>query len=245
MMKRRRKFDWRFLVFCLLYALLGFAFIFMILSLATFTTIFNRGFFEWQQEINNTIDAVNVSAADLELLTTKIMRYFFGLDESLQTFVTFLNNPGTLAPFYTVDELSHMADVKVFFDIIKWCGILLPFAIGAALFFIIKYDKDALRRLSAGALVVSILILIIIIPIGIGLAVDFDAAFEMFHTILFPQGNYQFGFDSHMLAMLHESLFYTAAVIIFVPTVISIVGLTAFGITGVTISIKRRTKSQH
>jgi len=67
------------------------------------------------------------------------------------------------------------------------------------------WRRRALARLvRAGA--VSALVAVAVV--GILAAVAFDAAFQLFHQVFFPQGNFLFAPDSNLLAIYPESYFY-------------------------------------
>jgi hypothetical protein len=109
--------------------------------------------------------------------------------------------PGTFSEF-AADEAAHMRDVRVVF----WGFIGLAIA-GAALISwrIVRHGHQARtwRSISRGGLA-----LVIALPVlGVFAFLAFDVAFELFHRILFPGGNFSFPADS-LLIQLYPYAFW-------------------------------------
>ncbi|MDR3317948.1 MAG: DUF1461 domain-containing protein [Clostridiales bacterium] len=156
-----------------------------------------------------------LSPEDLKLVRDKIVAYFSGRDESLQTYVTFVGDAAPSA-FYEDIELSHMTDVKTVFTAARiFAYVMLPLGLALlALSFFLGPRGTRLAAPAFGAAAGAGVILAVLAVIGIAIAIDFDGAFSVFHQIFFPQGNWQFPADSRMLAVLPENLFLDAGIYI-------------------------------
>ncbi len=93
-------------------------------------------------------------------------------------------------PLYTPDEAAHLRDVRLvlwsFLGLALTSAILMPVAIA-------RRPNDAVRwravARGGGALTVLIVVL------GVVGALAFEPAFELFHRLLFPGGNWAFPAD--------------------------------------------------
>lgn len=220
-------------VFLLLTSLGAALLIIGIMFTAFATVAYNRAFFKMEYRLNNTAEKLYLSEAELDKLTEKLVRYFSGKDDSLQTYVVF-DGETTEEPFYTEDELSHMADVKVIFANVNL--MLITFLTAAAVIFIIVlvFDKKRTRHFKQGSVLGSSIVLLIFIVLGLYAALDFDGAFTVFHKIFFPQGNWTFSTD--MVVLLPQTLFFHATIIILCGGIIPAASLFTYGI------IKRKPK---
>ena len=228
-------------IFKILSVIIFISIIISVLCFSLFATLYNRAFYDWVQELNGTAAKLKVDQPTLDLLVTNIMKYFFGTRNTLQTEVQFTNGGG-LVNFYTADELSHMVDVKVIFDVFNMMGFILPILLILIGTILILKDKNWKGDFAFGALVSSIVFLVPIAIIGIGMAIDFDETFTLFHKIMFPQGNWSF--STRMTTLLPGDLFMYAAFILLTFTVVTIVGLFVYGLTTTMQNYIRKTKTR-
>jgi len=204
---------------------------FMFLSVGF--TVYNKAFYEFEfrkSKVDENIfiftrydgTALEISRGELDKVRDKLIGYFSGKDDSLQTMVIFDGNPEPIK-FYTDfeavgedNEISHMADVLVVFNAVRLAGwILLPAGLAlAAVSCIFSNKGERLRKAARGTIVGAITFIGVLGFIGIAMLIDFSGAFWVFHEVFFPQGNWSFPASSNMLGILQESLFMNAAFII-------------------------------
>jgi integral membrane protein (TIGR01906 family) len=107
------------------------------------------------------------------------------------------------AAFYSPDERSHMRDVRTvlygFLALSALAGVLLAIVLVRR-----RADRTVRRAIGRGGgiLVVGTLAL------GLFAAVAFDAAFELFHRLLFPGGNFSFDPTTQRLVQLYPFAFW-------------------------------------
>jgi integral membrane protein (TIGR01906 family) len=105
--------------------------------------------------------------------------------------------------FYTADERAHMRDVRAVLF-----GFLGPAAVATVVLTIIavrrRGDRLAVKAIGRGGLALAIGTVVI----GAIAAVAFDAAFEFFHWLLFPGGNFSFDPTSQRLVQLYPYAFW-------------------------------------
>ena len=111
-------------------------------------------------------------------------------------------------PFFDASERAHMRDVRVVLY-----GFLGLSTIAAIFLGLVTYrrraDTAVLRGISRGGL----WLVIGTIVVGVFAAVAFDQAFELFHEIFFPGGNFAFDPTTERLVQLYPFAFwqYTSA----------------------------------
>jgi len=118
----------------------------------------------------------------------------------------FVAGDGT--PFFDASERAHMRDVRVVLY-----GFLGLSTVAATLLGVVTYrrraDAAVLKGISRGGawLVIGTLV------VGVFAAVAFDQAFELFHEIFFPGGNFSFDPTTERLVQLYPFAFwqYTSA----------------------------------
>ena len=107
------------------------------------------------------------------------------------------------SPFFTSDERAHMRDVRTVLY-----GFLALSAIAAGLLLIVavrrRVDRGFVRSVGrgGGALAIGTIV------VGVFAVVAFDAAFELFHRLLFPGGNFSFDPASQRLVQLYPFAFW-------------------------------------
>lgn len=196
------------------------------LCLSVGMVAYSPRFYENQFVKNNTSERVGISDEDLQRISDGIIKYFSGASDTLQIKVSF--DGGLPKNFYGDDELSHMADVKVIFLAVRALGWILLSVGVVVMTVILVVRKDKKGILNFGAIWGSATLLALGILLGLIIAVNFDAAFTVFHHIFFPQGNWQF--NSPMIMVLQSSLFMDAAVYILIRGAAFAIALLAAGI---------------
>lgn len=134
--------------------------------------------------------------------------------------------------FYTVEEISHMQDVRNLikrFTFTYYLAIIFFIASILALYFFFRntFTKDMGFVLVISGGLTIILVLLFYIS-------SFTNIFDSFHKMFF-QGNYLFAASSHLIQMWNEEFFYLFAQRIFVISLIkgfvgSIIGILLYKI---------------
>jgi integral membrane protein (TIGR01906 family) len=131
-------------------------------------------------------------------------------DYSDRTVAELLFGPATFefaapdgSPFYDVSERGHMRDVRVVLY-----GFLAISAVAAGLLAAVTYRRRAdgavLRAISRGGAWLAVGTILI----GVFAALAFDTAFELFHEIFFPGGNFSFDPTTERLVQLYPIAFW-------------------------------------
>jgi hypothetical protein len=143
----------------------------------------------------------------------------FAYEVSDQTVNELLFGPGTFRaracdiltgpltqPFYTYDEAAHLRDARaVLYLFVALAAAALVLIVAALL----HRPKDARRwravaRGGAGLAIGAVVV-------GVVGFLAFDAAFELFHRVFFPGGNWQFPADSNMIRLYPEMFWQLTA----------------------------------
>jgi len=115
-------------------------------------------------------------------------------------------DPTTRDPLFSLDEESHLGDVRGVFDAARAAAII------AGALAVILLVAAALRGGAVLARVVrdaSGLAAIAVTVIGVIAAIAFEPAFLAFHYVFFPQGNFLFDpASSNLLALYPEAYWY-------------------------------------
>ena len=99
-------------------------------------------------------------------------------------------------PMYTADEASHLRDVRVvLYGFLLLAGVALALLVGA--FMRGSRDARTWRALARG----GALLVVAVIVLGLVGALAFGVAFELFHRLLFPGGNWAFPIDSNLIRL--------------------------------------------
>lgn len=134
------------------------------------------------------------------------LKYMLAEVDDLQIEVTF--SDGSKANFYTETELSHMDDCQVLFvggtKIAYSCLALLALSVG---FLIFKRKEITSKQINYYFIGLAGIVAMMAF-IGIYAVIDFNRAFTIFHEIFFPQGNWQFSYNSYMIQMLPSNLIF-------------------------------------
>jgi len=131
-------------------------------------------------------------------------------DYSDRTVTELLFGPATFefaapdgSPFYDPSERGHMRDVRVVLY-----GFLGISAVAAGLLAAVIYrrhaDASVLRAISRGGAWLAVGTVVV----GVFAALAFDTAFELFHEIFFPGGNFSFDPTTERLVQLYPIAFW-------------------------------------
>lgn len=113
----------------------------------------------------------------------------------------------------TQPEIDHLIDVARLFsalDLLIIQELLLLFLLGfTAVFVRTSILRFALKIAGIGGITISSLV-------GIFSFFFFDLAFELFHQVLFPQGNYSFPMSTYLIQLLPGEFFFQIGILVFV-----------------------------
>ena len=119
----------------------------------------------------------------------------YGLALSDRTVWEIFVGPGTFSAF-AADEAAHMRDVRVVF----WAFMALAIAsLAFVLWRLVRHGGEARtwRSIARGGIALAV-----ILVVGGTIAfIAFDTAFELFHRIFFPGGNWEFPADSLLIRL--------------------------------------------
>jgi integral membrane protein (TIGR01906 family) len=145
----------------------------------------------------------------------------------------FLGPPGFAAavngqPVLDAAERSHMVDVRA---VLLGFGIILGIAVAALVAFLATRRRATWvwRAIARGSEALALLGIVV----GIAVLFFFDAAFQLFHLVFFPQGNFSFDPRTERLTQLFPDRLWTETSI----------GIAALGLTlalAVTLFARRR-----
>jgi hypothetical protein len=119
----------------------------------------------------------------------------YGLGLSDGTVREIFFGPGTFSAF-SADEAAHMRDVRVVF----WGFMALAIAsLAFVVWRVARHGAEAhtWRSMARGGIVLAVALVVG----GIIAFIAFDAAFELFHRIFFPGGNWAFPADSLLIRL--------------------------------------------
>ena len=158
-------------------------------------------------------------------------------DEVLDFLV--LNKPfGTGELRYSSEGKAHFEDCKILFDLNFYC-LLGSFIISSLILVLNKLKKIEIKRYFDFHPVFYSSIVAIIIPLAVGVlaAIDFDRAFEVFHTIFFPgKDNWLFNPSTdQIIRVMPQEFFRNCAILIGASLLI-------ITITSITVQIVNKVK---
>ena len=130
----------------------------------------------------------------LLLLSYKIVLFSSNLSEGQEDWVDFFDT-GDIPEGYTEDEVSHMQDVRSVMQFVNntFFGLLLVVTLILTHY---KKRKDEIRKLIRYGGVSTLAFSGVFLLFS---WISFSFLFEYFHKIFFPQGNWQFSFDSLLI----------------------------------------------
>ena len=121
---------------------------------------------------------------------------YLEIDRNVTRYITGLGSK--LNVDFNEDEKSHMADVKrlIMFEEFVFIALLIGF------FVLVYKRKIHLNHFKKAALIMFLIALFSLIA-----SLFFNRFFELFHLIVFPQGNWQFQASSLMIQTYQQSFF--------------------------------------
>ena len=161
-------------------------------------------------------------------------------DEVLDFLV--LNRPfGTGELRYSSEGQSHFEDCKILFDLNFYC-LLSSFIVFTVIIVLHKFKKIEIQRYFKFNPIFYSSIIAILIPLVVGIlaSIDFDKAFEVFHTIFFPgKDNWLFDPRTDQIILVMPQEFFRNCAILIGSSLLIIT------ITSIVISIIKRNKLQN
>lgn len=200
------------------------SFIYIIFNSAM-VTIFNIKNFERSFLEHNSAEDVGTDYESLVRVMQHTLDYLDGKVENLQIQIEV---EGTTINFYTDNEISHMKDVYVLIHNIKVAGTIFA-VLGLVSFIFFLFFSSYMSKSKLKAILKGYgLCLIFILTIVLVACIDFTAAFDVFHKIFFPQGNWMFPASSLMIQMLPADLFMNFTINILALSGLSFVSVITF-----------------
>lgn len=157
------------------------------------------------------------------LLAYKLTMSIYPFDSTQELVLDFLKYPKVFeldlmiknASFEEISHLKDVAEITGFLDIILFPQLILTILLlNIALLFDTKTLKSIFKLAGTGGLVISV-------TIGLFSSIFFNTAFEIFHVLLFPQGNYSFPGESFLMqTFLGGDVFFQIALLIFLITIL-------------------------
>ena len=177
------------------------------------------------------IFAVSVA---LLLLLSPLLYYSFHFRESLsysgenlnvsseqsvvyiQNVYSFLKGNAELDPIFTPAEKSHMQDVRSIFNTLvalETAACILFFL--SLVLFVFQKEKSLIIRwfLRWSCIALGLFLLLLL-----AITIDFEALFNLFHQIFFPQGNWSFDASSLLVQLFPLEFFRAIALRIFLTS---------------------------
>lgn len=158
-------------------------------------------------------------------------------DEVLDFLV--LNRPfGTGELRYSSEGQSHFEDCKILFDLNFYC-LLSSFIVSTVIIVLHKFKKIEIQRYFKFNPIFYSSIIAILIPLVVGIlaSIDFDKAFEVFHTIFFPgKDNWLFDPRTDQIILVMPQEFFRNCAILIGSSLLIIT------ITSIVVSIIRKRK---
>ena len=174
---------------------------------------YNTAFYDFQFRMNDTAAVMGLSAEELAELRDKVIAYISGRSNVLEI------------DLFTADELSHMADARAIFIAVRWISWVLVIGCVLALIGLALISKKSGKNFWRGGFAWGNAVFLGIIGvIGLVALIGFSFAFDVFHEILFPQGNWQFPYDSALIQMFPVQVFMSATWVV-VGTAVGFAGV--------------------
>lgn len=127
-----------------------------------------------------------------------------------QTITALVFGPGSFdfagpdgSAFYSVDERAHMRDVRT----VLYAFLALACAAAIVLVVVLwrrRRDRAVMSAIGRGGLALALGTVVV----GVLAALAFDAAFALFHRLLFPGGNFSFDPTTQRLVQLYPFAFW-------------------------------------
>ncbi len=131
----------------------------------------------------------------------------------VQNVYSFLHGKDQLDPIFTPAEKSHMQDVRSIFQklIVLETVVWMLFFLSLLLFVFQKEKLLIIKWFLRGSCIALGFFLFLLLAV----AVDFEAIFNLFHRIFFPQGNWSFDQSSLLVQLFPLEFFKAIALRIF------------------------------
>lgn len=182
--------------------------------ISIYSVAFDTNQYEIEFEKYDIAESMEIEKSELSQVMQKMISYLAGDADSMQSYKVYYSF--YKVPYFTDGELKHMQDVRGVFhfgDVVFYVMLGLYFA---CMVFLLLIKKNNIEK-NIGFFNKSTLALILItLFIGLMFSIDFNQAFENFHKIFFPQGNYTFPWSSNLIKMLPIELFTDFVTIIIV-----------------------------
>jgi integral membrane protein (TIGR01906 family) len=111
-------------------------------------------------------------------------------------------NQANELPLFTPQEVSHLIDVKIRFDVVRFAAVI-TFIVLLAHAYILKSYAFARHMFNA-----SVLAGILVIATGSMLLLAWNWLFITFHEVLFPAGNWSFSPKSGLIQLFPEIFWF-------------------------------------
>lgn len=124
-----------------------------------------------------------------------------------------LRLPGTDFSLYNASEISHMIDVKVIADAMKWVAYITgAIALGGLAILLIpgRTRHFGWRTLMFAGLAT----VIVLVVIGLAILVAWPIFFVQFHELLFPPGTWTFAYSDSLIRLFPEQFWFDFGVLI-------------------------------
>lgn len=143
--------------------------------------------------------------------------------------VDFLHHKDSITADMTSAEFSHLTDVK---DMVRLTDFILYSLVSVCALILVYNYKDGFevkKPLFYG----GICSLAIIVPLFLFTLLNFDLVFNLFHKVLFPQGNWIFSQGSFLIETFPSEFFISMAKKIILTAASFAVFLTVVGLSGI------------
>ena len=168
-----------------IFIIFGISFVLILLYISVAVPSFSMWFYRWQFEANSTYERVQMQPDQLHLVTRHLIDYMRGSgvdrDYGLQIYAIVA---GISRPFFSEIEIRHMLDVYDLFmygRIIRNVSIVLFFVS----FLILLVDRKFIWHLIKSLQIASAGVLSLLVALISLVAINWHAAFVLFHEIFF------------------------------------------------------------
>lgn len=169
---------------------------------------YDKAFFNKQYKSYNAAQSIGISETDLSLVTSTLIDYLKG---DLPTLDVEVERNGTTQQFFNQREKDHMVDVVVLFDLartVKWVSFVIALACG--IFLHVVHKKQAFRILGKTYLITVGAIITVGCVLAFIISRNFDAAWTLFHTLVFTNDLWLLDPNTDMLINLVPLPFFMA-----------------------------------
>lgn len=125
----------------------------------------------------------------------------------------FIQNKSELNSSFNAEESSHLEDVKNIFSIVIVAFRILLLLLVITLIYCLFLSKNSI--VIKWIFLWSTISLILMLLLFLAIVVNFGSSFDVFHKLLFPQGNWSFSADSQLIILFPESFFVSISKSIF------------------------------